>query len=186
MAQTLTLDLAKQIVAQHIDDDHLLAHCLAVSAAMAGMAAHFGEDAEHWQAVGYLHDVDYQKYPQEHLQHTEELLAPYDVPAEDLRAVLSHGYGICTQVEPQTLMEKSLFTVDELSGIVQAAARLRPGGLSDMEVKSVLKKFKDKRFAAGCDRQVILQGCQMLEMELSDVLQCVLDGMKPCAQALGL
>lgn len=186
MAQTLTLDLAKQIVAKHIDDPHLLGHCLAVSAAMAGMAAHFGENMEHWQAVGYLHDVDYQKYPQEHLQHTEALLAPYDLPAEDVRAVLSHGYGICTQVEPQTLMEKSLFTVDELSGIVQAAARLRPGGLADMEIKSVLKKFKDKRFAAGCDRQIILQGCQMLQMELNDVLQCVLDGMKPFAQELGL
>ena len=116
-------------------------------------------DKEHWEAVGYLHDYDYEKYPEEHLAHTEEPLRAEGVPEEDIRAILSHGYSICTDVEPISDMEKSLFTVDELSGIVQAAARMRPNGIVDMSLKSFMKKWKDKRFAAGCNREIILKGC---------------------------
>ena len=113
-------------MAEHFGEDcehWLLLHAANVSAAMGAMAEHFGEDREHWEAVGWLHDYDYEKYPEEHLAHTEEPLRALGVPEEDIRAILSHGYGICTDVEPVTNMEKSLFTVDELTGIVQAACK---------------------------------------------------------------
>ena len=150
------------------------------------MAEHFGEDKEHWEAVGWLHDYDYEKYPDEHLAHTEEPLRELGVPEEDIRAILSHGYSICTDVEPISNMEKSLFTVDELTGIVQAAARMRPNGITDMEVKSFMKKWKDKRFAAKCNRPLILKGCEMLGMEIRDVAAIVIDGMKAHAEELQL
>ena len=104
----------------------------------------------------------------------------------DIRAILSHGYGICTDVRPETNLEKSLFTVDELTGIIQACARMRPHGITDLEVKSFMKKFKDKRFAAKCDRALILRGCELLGMELRDVAAICIEGMKAHAQELGL
>ena len=156
------------------------------SHSLDAMAEHFGADQEHWEAVGWLHDYDYEKYPDEHLAHTEEPLRELGVPEEDIRAILSHGYGICTDVEPVTEMEKSLFTVDELTGIVQAAARMRPNGITDMEVKSFMKKWKDKKFAAKCNRPLILQGCEMLGMDIKEVAAIVIEGMKAHAQELQL
>jgi len=182
----LTLEKAKEINATMVTEEHLLLHAANVSAAMGAMAEYFGEDKEHWEAVGWLHDYDYEKYPEEHLQHTEEPLRALGVPEEDIRAILSHGYTGCTDVEPLTNMEKSLFTVDELTGIVQAAARMRPAGITDMEVKSFMKKFKDKRFAAKCNRALILQGCEMLGMEIRDVAEIVIRGMKAHAEELQL
>ncbi len=169
-----------------VTEPGLLLHAANVSAAMGAMAEHFGEDREHWEAVGWLHDYDYEKYPEEHLAHTEEPLRALGVPEEDIRAILSHGYGICTDVEPVTNMEKSLFTVDELTGIVQAAARMRPNGITDMAVKSFMKKWKDKRFAAKCDRPLILKGCEMLEMDIKEVSAIVIEGMKAHAEELEL
>ena len=136
--------------------------------------------------MGWLHDYDYEKYPEEHLAHTEEPLRNLGVPEEDIRAIMSHGYGICTDVEPVTNLEKSLFTVDELTGIVQAAARMRPNGIVDMEVKSFMKKWKDKRFAAKCDRPLILKGCDMLGMDIKTVAAIVIEGMKAHAEELQL
>ena len=182
----LTLERAKQLNAEMVSEDHLLLHAGNVAAAMGAMAEHFGEDREHWEAVGYLHDYDYEKYPEEHLQHTEKELLSKGVDPEDVRAIMSHGYTICTDVEPLTPMEKSLFTVDELTGIIQAAARMRPAGITDMELKSFMKKFKDKRFAAGCDRALILQGCEMLGMDVRDVAAICIEGMKAHAEELGL
>ena len=182
----LTLDRAKELNATMVTEDHLLLHAKNVSYAMGAMANHFGEDAEHWQAVGMLHDYDYEKYPEEHLQHTKEQLLEAGVPEEDVRAILSHGYGICTDVKPETNMEKSLFTVDELTGIIQACARMRPNGICDLEVKSFMKKFKDKAFAAKCNRQLILQGCEMLGMEVRDVAAICIEGMKEHAEELNL
>ena len=182
----LTLEKAKEINASMVTEEHLILHAANVSAAMGAMAEHFGEDKEHWEAVGWLHDYDYEKYPDEHLKHTEEALLELGVPAEDVRAILSHGYSICTDVEPLTNMEKSLFTVDELTGIVQAAARMRPNGIIDMEVKSFMKKWKDKRFAAKCNRELILKGCEMLDMEIRDVAEIVIEGMKEHAEELQL
>ena len=169
-----------------VTEDHLIIHSKNVMAAMEAMAKHFGADPEHWKAVGYLHDYDYEKHPEEHLKHTEEPLREAGVDEADIRAILSHGYGHCTDVEPQTDMEKSLYTVDELTGIIQACARMRPHGITDLEVKSVMKKFKDKKFAAGCDREVILKGCEMLGMDIKDVAGICIEGMKPYAAEIGL
>ena len=182
----LTLERAKELNATMVTEDHLLLHAKNVSYAMGAMAKHFGEDPEHWQAVGMLHDYDYEKYPDEHLQHTKEALLAAGVDEEDVRAILSHGYGIYTDVKPETNMEKSLFTVDELTGIIQACARMRPNGIVDLEVKSFMKKFKDKAFAAKCNRQLILQGCEMLGMELRDVAAVCIEDMKEHAGELGL
>ena len=182
----LTLERAHELNDSMVTEDHLKLHALNVSYAMGAMAKHFGEDAAHWEAIGYLHDYDYEKYPEEHLQHTKEPLLEAGVPEEDVRAIMSHGWGICTDVKPETNMEKSLYTVDELTGIIQACARMRPHGITDLEVKSFMKKFKDKHFAAKCNREVILQGCEMLGMELRDVAGICIEGMKDHAAELDL
>lgn len=182
----LTLQRAIELNAQMVTEASLLLHEKNVCYAMGAMAAHFGEDADHWQAIGMLHDYDYEKYPDEHLQHTAGPLRAQGVDEADIRAILSHGYGICTDVKPETNLEKSLFTVDELTGIIQACARMRPHGITDLEVKSFMKKFKDKRFAAKCDRALILQGCELLGMELRDVAEICIEGMKAHARELGL
>ena len=182
----LTMEKAVELNRDMVTEDHLIIHSKNVMAAMEAMAKHFGADPEHWKAVGYLHDYDYEKYPEEHLKHTEEPLREAGIDEADIRAILSHGYGHCTDVEPQTDMEKSLYTVDELTGIIQACARMRPHGITDLEVKSVMKKFKDKKFAAGCDREVILRGCEMLGMDIKDVAGICIEGMKPYAAEIGL
>lgn len=182
----LTLEKAKQLNAQTVTEPHLIMHALSVSAAMGAMALNFNEDEEHWAAVGYLHDYDYQLFPEEHLQHTAEPLRAAGVDEADIRAILAHGYGICSDVEPLSNMEKALFTVDELTGIIGAAARMRPAGLTDMEVSGFMKKFKDKKFAAKCDRELIKKGCDMLGMEVKDVAAICIDGMRKFAAELGL
>ena len=182
----LTLERAKELTAPMVTEDHLILHALNVCYAMGAMARHFGEDVEYWQAIGMLHDYDYEKYPEEHLAHTAEPLRAAGVEEEDIRAILSHGYGICSDVEPITNLEKSLYTVDELTGIIQACARMRPNGIQDLETKSFLKKFKDKKFAAKCNRELILKGCDMLGMELKDVAEICIEGMKEHGQELQL
>ena len=182
----LSLERAIELNGTMVTEEHLLLHAKNVCYAMGAMAEHFGEDAEHWQAVGMLHDYDYEKYPEEHLQHTEAPLLEAGVDPADVRAILSHGYGICTDVKPETAMEKSLFTVDELTGIIQACARMRPNGITDLGVKSFMKKFKDKRFAAKCSRETILQGCEMLEMDVKEAAGICIEGMKAHAEELGL
>ncbi len=182
----LTLEMSKRLNDSMVTEPSLRAHALAVMAAMGAMADHFHQDRERWMAIGYLHDYDYEKYPEEHLAHTEAPLLEAGVDEEAVRCILSHGWGICTDVEPVTLCEKSLFTVDELTGIVQAAARMRPLGITDLEVPSFIKKFKDKKFAAKCDRPLILKGCEMLGMDIKDVSAIVISGMKEYAQELNL
>ena len=182
----LTLEKAKELNRDHVTKENLMIHSLNVCYAMEAMAKHFGADPEHWKAVGYLHDFDYEEYPEEHLQHTERELLEAGVSEEDVRAIMSHGYGICTDVEPLTDMEKSLFAVDELTGIIQACARMRPNGITDLKVKSFMKKFKDKRFAAKCDRELILKGCDLLGMELPEVAGICIDGMRDHAEEIGL
>ncbi|MBQ5953535.1 MAG: hypothetical protein IJL47_05805 [Lachnospiraceae bacterium] len=184
--EKLTLEEAKRLNATMVTEDHLLLHAANVSACMGAFAEHFGEDKEHWEAVGWLHDYDFEKFPEEHLQHTEEPLRQAGVPEEDIRAILCHGYTLRNDVKPETLMEKSLFTVDELSGIIQAAARMRPMGITDLEVPSFMKKFKDKKFAAKCNRELILKGCEMLGMDLREVSEIAIRGMKAHADELRL
>ena len=182
----LTLERAKELLSTTTSEEHLLLHAKNVSVAMGGLAKHFGADEAHWMAIGYLHDYDYEKHPEAHLQHTEKPLLDAGLTAEEVRAILAHGYGHCNDVEPLTDLEKSLFTVDELTGIIHAAARMRPMGITDMEVSSFMKKFKDKKFAAKCDREVILKGCQMLSMEIRDVAAICIEAMKSYAQELQL
>ena len=182
----LTLERAKELLKTTTTQEHLFLHAMNVSVAMGGMAEHFGEDKEHWMAIGHLHDYDYEQYPGEHLQHTETELLAQGLSAEEVRGILAHGYGHCNEVEPVTNLEKSLYTVDELTGIIQAAARMRPMGITDMEVSGFMKKFKDKKFAAKCDRDVIRKGCEMLGMEVRDVAQICIEAMKGHAAELQL
>ena len=180
----LTLERAKELLATTTTEPHLILHAKNVMVAMGGLAAHFGEDKEHWMAIGYLHDYDYEQYPEEHLNHTAEPLRSAGVSDEEIRAILSHGYTLRNDVEPVTNMEKSLFTVDELTGIIQAAARMRPAGITDMEISSFMKKFKDKKFAAKCNRELIKQGCEMLGMEVREVASICIEAMKEYADEL--
>ena len=182
----LTLARAKELNDKEVSEHHLIIHAKNVMYAMGAMADHFGADREHWMAVGYLHDYDYEKYPDEHLLHTEKELLAEGVDECDVRAILSHGYGHCTDIEPVSDMEKSLYTVDELTGIIQACARMRPNGISDLEVKSFMKKFKDRKFAAKCDRDLIIRGCEMLGMDVSTVAEICIEGMKPYAADIEL
>ena len=182
----LTTERARELIEGMITQENLLLHVKNVCYAMGAMARHFGADEEQWMALGLLHDYDYEKYPEEHLRHTEEPLLAAGVSPEEVRAMLSHGWGVLNEVRPESDREKSLFTVDELTGIIQAAARMRPQGITDLEVKSFLKKFKDKKFAAKCDRALILQGCALLGMELRDVAALCIEGMRAHAEELGL
>ena len=182
----LTLERARALNDTMVTEHHLILHALNVCYAMGAMAEHFGENVEHWQAIGMLHDYDYEKYPEEHLQHTAEPLLAAGVSPEEVRAILSHGYGICTDVKPETNLEKSLYTVDELTGIIQACARMRPQGITDLETKSFMKKYKDKKFAAKCDRELIQKGCEMLGMEVRDVAEICINGMRLHAEELEL
>ena len=182
----LSLQRAKELNENMITDHGLILHSLNVCYAMGAMAEHFGEDKEHWQAVGYLHDYDYEKYPDEHLAHTEEPLLAAGVSEEDVRAILSHGYGIRNDVVPLNNMEKSIYTIDELTGSIQACARMRPNGITDLEVKSFMKKFKDKKFAAKCNRELIKKGCEMLGMDVREAAEICIKGMKEHAEELEL
>ena len=182
----LTIERAKELLNTTTTQEHLFLHAKNVSVAMGGLAKHFGEDADHWMALGYLHDYDYEQHPDEHLKHTEQPLLDAGLAEDEVRTILAHGYEIINDVEPVTNREKSLFTVDELTGIIQAAARMRPMGITDMEISSFMKKFKDKKFAAKCDRELIKKGCAMLGMEVRDVAEICIEAMKAYADELQL
>ena len=182
----LTIERAKELLKTTTTQEHLFLHAGNVAVAMGGMAKHFGENREQWMAIGLLHDYDYEQYPEEHLQHTQQELLSQGVAEEEVRAILAHGFGHCNDVEPLTNLEKTLYTVDELTGIIQAAARMRPMGITDMEISSFMKKFKDKKFAAKCDRELIRKGCDMLGMEVMAVSEICIEAMKEYAQELGI
>lgn len=182
----LTLERAQELLTTTTTEPHLIIHAKNVMAAMGGLAKHFGEDEAHWKAIGYLHDYDYEQHPEEHLDHTAEPLRAAGLDEEEIRAILAHGYGLRNDVEPITNLEKSLYTVDELTGIIQAAARMRPAGITDMEISSFMKKFKDKKFAAKCNRELIKGGCEMLGMEVKEVAAICIEAMKEIADELGI
>ena len=174
----LTLEKSKEILKKHTTEAHLFTHAAAVSAAMEAMAEHFGEDKEHWAAIGYLHDVDFEKFPDEHCQHVRELLEPEGVSDEDIDTIISHGYGLRPiNIKPSTNCQKSLYAVDELTGIVHAYSLMRPEKFDGMSVKSLKKKFKDKRFAAKCNREIISKGVEDLGMTLDEVMELCIKGM---------
>lgn len=167
--------------------DSLIKHALAVEGVMRHFARKFGENEDEWGMIGLIHDLDYEMYPEEHCVKTKEILLENNWPDDLIRAVMSHGYGMVTDVEPQSLMEKTLYTIDELTGLITAAAYMRPSkSVMDMEVKSVMKKFKTKSFAAGVDREIILKGCELLGMDIKEVVsECIL-GMRAIAPSLGM
>lgn len=178
---------ALALLRQYNESEALVRHGMQVEAIMRFYARQAGEDPEYWGCVGLLHDVDYEKYPEEHCKRAVEILKENGYDEAFIHAVVSHGFGLVTDVEPQLYMENVLYTIDELSGLINAAAIMRPSrSVMDLEVKSVKKKFKDKKFAAGVDRQVILDGCQRLGAELDQVMeQCIL-GMRENHEEIGL
>ncbi|WBW49278.1 hydrolase [Peptoniphilus equinus] len=183
----ITRDEAYTLLTEYTKSEALIQHGLQVEAAMMAFGRYFGEDETKYGLVGLLHDIDYDKYPDEHLQKAPQILKDAGVDEEIIRGVMAHGYGMASDVEPISNMEKVVYTVDELTGIINACCLLRPSkSVLDLELKSVNKKFKDKKFAAGCNRDVILDGCRRLGMEKNDVIEITLQGLRDRAQICGL
>jgi len=182
-----TREEAFQLLTEYNKNDSLLKHALAVEGVMRYFARKRGEDEEKWGIVGLVHDLDYEQFPEEHCHKSEEILKERNWPEEYIRAVVSHGWGLCSNVEPQTELEKVLYAVDELTGLVVTTALVRPSkSVMDVKVKSVKKKWKDKRFAAGVNRSVIEQGAQRLGMEITDLIADTIAGMQEVAEEIGL
>jgi len=182
-----TREEAYQLLTEYNKSDSLIKHALAVEGVMRYFARKRGEDEEKWGVIGLVHDLDYEQFPEEHCHKSEEILKEKGWPEEYIRAVISHGWGLCSEVEPQTELEKVLYAIDELTGLVVTTALVRPSkSVMDVKVKSVKKKWKDKRFAAGVDRSIIEKGARMLGMELTDLLADTIAGMQEVAEAIGL
>lgn len=182
-----TREEAYQLLTEYNKSDSLIKHALAVEGVMRYFARKRGEDEEKWGVIGLIHDLDYEQFPEEHCHKSEEILKEKGWPEEYIRAVVSHGWGLCSEVEPQTELEKVLYAIDELTGLVVTTALVRPSkSIMDVKVKSVKKKWKDKRFAAGVDRSIIEKGAQMLGMEVSDLIADTLAGMQEVAEEIGL
>jgi putative nucleotidyltransferase with HDIG domain len=178
---------AFSLLTKYNKNEGLIKHALAVEAVMRYYARKLGQDEEKWGVIGLVHDLDYEQFPEQHCHKTEEILTSENWPAEYIRAVVSHGWGICTDVEPQSDLEKILYTVDELTGLVVTTALVRPSkSLMDMKAKSVKKKWKDKSFAAGVNREVIEKGAEMLGVELGELINNVIMGMREVAEEIGL
>ena len=179
MSYIPTVDQARDLVKQYNRDAFHLQHAETVSKVMGQIAKKYDpENEDFWRTVGMLHDIDFELWPEQHCVKANELLHELDIDEDMIHAVVSHGYGICSDVEPTKYMEKMLFATDELTGLIGAAALMRPTGMSDMEPKSVIKKFKDKKFAAGCSRDVIRKGAEMLGMELNELIALTLAAMQ--------
>lgn len=187
MEKKLSREEAWNLLTEYTKTPALRRHALAVEAAMRRFAALSGEDEEVWGAAGLLHDLDYEKFPEEHCKKAEEIMREHGVDEVYIRAMNCHAYGICTDEKPETAMEKTLYTIDELTGLINALCLMRPSkSVLDLEVKSVKKKFKDKSFAAGVNRDTIRNGCEMLGMTLDDVIRETIEGMKEHAAEIGL
>jgi predicted hydrolase (HD superfamily) len=182
-----TREEAYKLLTQYNQNDSLIKHALAVEGVMRYFARKRGEDEEKWGIIGLVHDLDYGQFPEEHCRKSEEILRENNWPEEHIRAVVSHGWGICSDVEPQTELEKVLYAVDELTGLVVTTALVRPSkSVLDVKTKSVKKKWKDKRFAAGVDRSIIEKGAQMLDVEITDLITDTIKGMQEVAEEIGL
>lgn len=185
MNGSITKEQAWETVKKYNKDKFHLQHALTVGKVMKQFALEAGEDAEYWEIIGMLHDVDFELYPEQHCQKAPEMLREAGAGDDVIHAVCSHGYGLCSDVRPELLMEKILFAADELTGLIGAAALMRPSkSVQDMELKSLKKKFKDKSFAAGCSRDVIRQGAEMLGWELDELLSRTLEAMRACEAEL--
>lgn len=187
MSRTPTREDAWKLIETHVPSEALKRHALAVEAVMRHMARRAGQDEEMWGIVGLVHDLDYDRFPEQHCIKVVEILREQDWPEDYIRAVVSHGWGICSEAEPLTPLEKTLYAIDELTGLVTAAALVRPSrSILDMTPKSVMKKWKDKSFAAGANRSVIEKGAAMLGADLNTLIHETIEGMKPVAEAIGL
>ncbi|HEX40552.1 MAG TPA: hydrolase [Phycisphaerales bacterium] len=184
---TPTRQQALHLLRRFNQSESLLRHAYAVEAVMRHFARKCGRDEEKWGIIGLIHDLDYEQFPQQHCAKTQEILTAEGWPGEYIRAVVSHGWGICTDVEPVSDLEKTLYAADELVGLVAATALVRPSrSVLDMAAKSVRKKWKDKAFAAGANRDVIARGAEMLGMDLNDLITETILGMRDAAEAIGL
>lgn len=182
-----TRDDAWKLLCRYNQSESLIKHALSVEAVMRHMARLREQDEEKWGVIGLIHDLDYEQFPEQHCKKTEEILRNEQWPEDYIRAVVSHGWGLCSDVEPVSELEKVLYAIDELTGLVTTAALVRPSrSILDMEASSVKKKWKDKRFAAGVNRSVIEKGCAMLGMELTALITDTILGMRTAAEAIGL
>lgn len=170
---------AWQLLTSYTHSESLLRHARAVEGVMRTFARQRGANEDEWGVIGLIHDLDYEQFPDQHCHKTPEILREHGWPEEYIRAVVSHGWGLCSDVEPQSDLEKVLYTIDELTGLIAAAALVRPSkSTMDLEVKSVKKKWKDKYFAAGVNREVIENGAKMLGIELDQIIHDTILGMR--------
>lgn len=182
-----TREEAFRLLRQYNKNESLIRHALSVGAVMRHFAALYGEDVEKWTVIGLIHDLDYEQYPDRHCTMTKEILERENWPEDWIRAVMSHAWGICTDVEPLHIMEKVLYAVDELTGLITAAVLVRPSrSIFDLEVKSVRKKWNMKAFAAGANREVIEKGAAMMGRDLDAVIGETITGMRTVASEIGL
>ena len=178
---------AHRLLTKYNSNESLIKHALAVEGVMRFFARKCGEDEEKWGVIGLVHDLDYERYPEEHCRRSEEILKEEGWPEEYIRAVVSHGWGICTDVEPQTELEKILYAIDELTGLIAAAALVRPSkSVMDIKASSVKKKWKDKRFAAGVNRTIITRGAERAGIDLTELITDTIMGMRDVADQIGL
>ena len=185
MQTKITRTQALALLQKYNQEPFHIFHSLTVEGTMRYFARKMGEDEDFWGLVGLLHDVDFEKYPEQHCLKAPELLSEIGAEPEFIHAVCSHGYGICCNVEPTLPMEKVLFAADELTGLIGAAARMRPSkSVMDMEVASLKKKFKDKKFAAGCSRDVITQGAERLGWTLEELMEKTILAMRSCEDSV--
>ena len=186
-AHTPTREEALALLKEYNKTDSLLKHAYAVEGVMRYMARKAGEDEDKWGVVGLIHDLDYERFPQEHCRKTRAILEERGWPEEYIQAAVSHGWGLCVDEEPVTLMARTLYAVEELTGLITAAALVRPSkSVSDMEAKSVIKKWKDRSFAAGVNRPVIEKGAEMLGANLPELVQDAIMGMREVREQIGL
>ena len=170
---------AFEILKKYNKDEFHIRHALTVEGVMRYFAKELNEDVEYWGNIGLLHDVDFELYPEEHCKKCIELLRENNVDENIIHSICSHGYGLCTDVKPEHIMEKVLFATDELTGLIWAAAKMRPSkSVMDMELSSLKKKFKDKKFAAGCSRDVIIRGAEQLGWDLDTLLEKTILAMR--------
>ena len=185
MQSQITREQAFALLKKYNAESFHIRHALTVEGVMRWYARElgYGQEEEYWGITGLLHDIDFEQYPDQHCRKAPELLREGGVGEDMIRSVCSHGYGLCSDIEPEHQMEKVLFATDELTGLIGAAALMRPSkSVMDMEVKSLKKKFKDKRFAAGCSREVIEKGAHILGWELNDLFDKTIQAMRSCEQ----
>lgn len=185
--QVPTREEALALLKQHNQNEALIKHALAVEAVMRYCARKRGQDPELWGLIGLIHDLDYEQFPEQHCHKSGQILREHGWPEEYIRAVMSHGWGICTDVEPVTDLEKTLYAMDELTGLIAATALVRPSkSVLDTTAKSVKKKWKEKSFAAGVNREVIEKGAALLGVDLGVLIEDAIAGMQEAAEAIGL